>query len=274
MSSSASYASTASGRAPADVRPNGIAAESDPISGSPNRAMTIALRHAEDRGRADHGWLDTRHSFSFADYFDAAHMGFGPLRVINEDRLRPGAGFGEHGHRDMEILSYVIEGALEHKDSMGNGSVILPDDVQVMSAGTGIRHSEFNASRSEPVHFLQIWITPDRKGHAPRYEQRRIGAAEKLDRLRLIASGDGRDGSVLIHRDVDLFASILSKGAVIRRAVAPDRRLWLQVVHGDIRVGDAILRAGDGAGIDDAVDLVVTSGADSSEFLLFDLPRV
>ena len=170
----------------------------------------ITPRLSDERGRANLGWLDSRHTFSFGDYYDAAHLGFGPLRVINEDRVKPGQGFGTHGHRDMEILSYVLEGALEHKDSIGTGSVIRPDDVQIMSAGTGIRHSEFNPSPTEPVHFLQIWIIPERDGIAPRYAQKTFAAADKRGRLLLVGSSDGRDGSVVIHQDVELFASVLA----------------------------------------------------------------
>jgi redox-sensitive bicupin YhaK (pirin superfamily) len=172
----------------------------------------ITTRLSDERGRANFGWLDSRHTFSFGDYYDAAHMGFGPLRVINEDRVKPGQGFGTHGHRDMEILSYVLEGALEHKDSIGTGSVIRPDDVQIMSAGTGIRHSEFNPSLNDPVHFLQIWVIPDREGIAPRYAQKTFPARDKRGRLLLVGSADGRDGSVVIHQEVELLASILAPG--------------------------------------------------------------
>ncbi len=170
----------------------------------------ITVRHAKERGVANFGWLDSRHTFSFGEYYDPAQMGFGPLRVINEDRVSPGQGFGTHGHKDMEIISYVLEGALEHKDSIGTGSVIRPGDVQVMSAGTGIRHSEFNHSKTDPVHFLQIWVVPDRQGIAPRYEQKTFPDAEKRGRLRLVGSSDGRDGSVVIHQDVELFAALLT----------------------------------------------------------------
>ena len=186
----------------------------------------INIRPANERGRADFGWLDSRHTFSFGDYHDPAHMGFGPLRVINEDRVQPGQGFGTHGHRDMEILSYVLEGALEHKDSIGTGSVIRPGDVQIMSAGTGIRHSEFNASSTEPVHFLQIWVIPDREGIAPRYEQKTFPDAQKRGRLLLVGSTDGRDGSVVIHQDVEIMASVLTRRrtqSTIRFALAAGR---------------------------------------------------
>src|ERR1700730_11859366 len=172
----------------------------------------ITVRHAAERGTANLGWLDSRHTFSFGQYYDPNHMGFGPLRLINEDRVRPGAGFETHGHRDMEIISYVLEGALEHKDSIGNGSVIRPGDMQVMSAGTGIRHSEFNPSKSEPVHFLQIWVLPDRQGLAPRYDQKTFPETEKRGRLRLVGSPDGRDGSIVIHQDTDIYDALLSSG--------------------------------------------------------------
>src|SRR5919206_2650347 len=176
----------------------------------------ITLRPAAERGAENLGWLDSRHTFSFGHYYDPKHMGFGPLRVINEDRVRGGAGFATHGHRDMEIISYVLEGALEHKDSIGTGSVIRPGDVQRMSAGTGIVHSEFNASRSEPVHFLQIWIIPERAGLAPGYEQKTFPVEERRNRLRLVASRDGRDGSLTVHQDVGLYASLLDPGGTAR----------------------------------------------------------
>ena len=202
----------------------------------------IDIRRAEERGTANFGWLDSRHTFSFGDYYDPKQMGFGPLRVINEDRVNPGQGFGTHGHRDMEIVSYVLEGALEHKDSIGTGSVIRPGDVQVMSAGTGIRHSEFNHSKREPVHFLQIWVVPNREGIAPRYEQKTFPDAEKRGRLRLVGSSDGREGSVVIHQDVELFAALLNTGEQVTHALATGRKGWLQVVRGAVAMNDLVGR--------------------------------
>src|ERR1700704_3848094 len=216
----------------------------------PQEVAMIAVRHREERGVANFGWLDSRHTFSFGEYHDPRHMGFGPLRVINEDRVEPGRGFDTHGHRDMEIISYVLEGALEHKDSIGTGSVIRPGDVQVMSAGTGIRHSEFNHSKTEPVHFLQIWIIPDREGIAPRYEQKTIPDVEKRGRLRLVGSSDGRDGSVVIHQDVQVFASRLNPGEQVTHALASGRKAWLQVVRGSVQMNGHELQAGDGAAVD------------------------
>ncbi|HUL07634.1 MAG TPA: pirin family protein [Candidatus Acidoferrum sp.] len=232
----------------------------------------ITVRPAEQRGIANFGWLDSRHSFSFGHYYDPKHMGFGPLRVINEDRVRPGAGFDTHGHRDMEIISYVLEGALEHKDSIGTGSVIRPGDVQRMSAGSGIRHSEYNPSESEPVHFLQIWLLPDEEGLTPSYEQKTFADGEKRGRLRLVASRDGRDGSVRIHQDADLYASLLDKDGAVTHRLAAGRCGWIQVVRGAVEVNGKSLRAGDGAAASDLPTLEVKATADGSEFLLFDLP--
>ena len=232
----------------------------------------INIRPANERGRADFGWLDSRHTFSFGDYRDPAHMGFGPLRVINEDRVQPGQGFGTHGHRDMEILSYVLEGALEHKDSIGTGSVIRPGDVQIMSAGTGIRTSEFNASSPEPVHFLQIWVIPDREGIAPRYDQKRFSDARKRGRLLLVGSSDGRDGSVVIHQDVEIMAAILAASEGVSHSLRPGRRAWLQIVRGAVDVNGQRLTAGDGAAIEDEAALEIAGTANSNELLLFDLP--
>jgi redox-sensitive bicupin YhaK (pirin superfamily) len=231
----------------------------------------ITVRSASERGRADFGWLDSRHTFSFGDYHDPRQMGFGTLRVINEDRVKPGQGFGTHGHRDMEILSYVLEGALEHKDSIGTGSVIRPGDVQVMSAGTGIRHSEFNPSRTEPVHFLQIWVIPDREGITPRYEQKTFSDAQKRARLRLVGSPDGRDGSVVIHQDVELMASVLAPGETVSRDLRPGRKAWLQIVRGGVDVNGRALVAGDGAAIEGEAALAIAGSANSTELLLFDL---
>jgi quercetin 2,3-dioxygenase len=231
----------------------------------------INPRRAGERGKADFGWLDSRHTFSFGEYHDPEHMGFGPLRVINEDRVKPGKGFGTHAHRDMEILSYVLEGALEHKDSIGTGSVIRPGDVQVMSAGTGIRHSEFNPSPSEPVHFLQIWVIPGREGITPRYEQKTFIEAQKRGRLLLVGSSDGRDGSVVIHQDVELMASVLAKGERVSRPLRPRRNAWLQVVRGTVDLNGRDFGAGDGAAIEDETTLAITGKTEHSEFLLFDL---
>jgi redox-sensitive bicupin YhaK (pirin superfamily) len=232
----------------------------------------IKTRPSDERGKAAFGWLDSRHTFSFGDYYDAGQMGFGPLRVINEDRVKPGQGFGTHGHRDMEILSYVLEGALEHKDSIGTGSVIRPDDVQIMSAGTGIRHSEFNPSPTEPVHFLQIWVIPNREGIAPRYAQKAFPAAQKRGRLLLVGSSDGREGSVVIHQDVDLMASILANGEKVSHSLRPGRKGWLQVVRGAVDANGHKLGAGDGAAIESESELTLIGNTDDTELLLFDLP--
>ena len=232
----------------------------------------IAIRHAKERGVANFGWLDSRHTFSFGEYYDPAKMGFGPLRVINEDRVSPGQGFGTHGHKDMEIISYVLEGALEHKDSIGTGSVIRPGDVQVMSAGTGIRHSEFNHSKTDPVHFLQIWVVPDRPGIAPRYEQKTFPDAEKRGRLRLVGSSDGRDGSVVIYQDVELLASLLTAGEKVTHALASGRKSWIQVIRGAVALHGHDLAAGDGAAVADESDLSITAKVDNTELLVFDLP--
>ena len=232
----------------------------------------INVRHAKERGTANFGWLDSRHTFSFGDYYDPKQMGFGPLRVINEDRVNPGQGFGTHGHRDMEIISYVLEGALEHKDSIGTGSVIRPGDVQVMSAGTGIRHSEFNRSKSEPVHFLQIWVVPNREGIAPRYEQKTFPDTEKRGRLRLVGSSDGRDRSVVIHQDVKLFAALLNAGEKVTHALTTGRKGWLQVVRGAVVMNGRDLAAGDGAAVEGEPALTMTAKVDGTEILVFDLP--
>lgn len=232
--------------------------------------MQAQLRKAEDRGRANFGWLDSRHSFSFGQYYDPNHMGFGPLRVINDDRVAAGGGFPTHPHRDMEIISYVVEGALEHKDSLGTGSVIRPGDVQRMSAGTGVRHSEFNASDKEPVHFLQIWIVPEREGVKPSYEQKTFAADEKCGRLRLIASRGGRDGSVSIHQDADLYATLLEPGEKVSHGLGAGRGAWVQVVSGSVAVNGQRLSDGDGLAISGAGDLSLAAET-SAEVLLFDM---
>jgi len=232
--------------------------------------MQAALRKSEERGKANFGWLDSKHSFSFGHYYDSKHMGFGPLRVINEDRVTPGGGFPTHPHSDMEIISYVLDGALEHKDSIGTGSVIRPGDVQRMSAGTGIRHSEFNASKTAPVHFLQIWIIPDRKGLAPGYEQKTFVASEKSGRLRLIGSRDGRDGSVTVHQDVDIYATVLEPGETVSHALAADRIAWIQVARGSIKLNGQLLEAGDGLAVQTQGELLLKSES-SAEVLLFDM---
>jgi redox-sensitive bicupin YhaK (pirin superfamily) len=230
----------------------------------------ITLRRSEERGHAEHGWLDSYHTFSFASYYDPHHMGFGALRVINEDRVQPGQGFGTHPHRDMEIISYVLSGALEHKDSMGTGSVIRPGDVQRMSAGTGVTHSEFNGSRSELVHFLQIWIVPEERNLRPSYEQKRFTDEDKRGKLRLIASRDGRDGSVTIHQDASLYATILGAGQEVRHRLAPGRSAWVHVARGEIAIDGKVLRAGDAAAVTDQGE-VVLEGHGEGEALLFDL---
>ncbi len=233
----------------------------------------LTLRKAEDRGRANFGWLDSRHSFSFGHYYDPEHMGLGPLRVINDDRVAPGGGFPTHPHSDMEIISYVLEGGLAHRDSLGTGSVIRPGDVQRMSAGTGIHHSEYNASKTEPVHFLQIWILPEKDGLAPSYEQTNFTADEKRGRLRLVGSRDGRDGSVTIHQDVDLFATLLDQGETVRHTLRPHRVAWVQVASGAALLNGERLKAGDGVAVADAdtATLEVTALADATEALLFDM---
>ena len=229
----------------------------------------ISIRRAGERGHFDHGWLNTYHTFSFADYHDPAHMGFRSLRVLNDDRVAPGQGFGEHRHRDMEIVSYVLEGALAHKDSMGNSGVIRPGDVQKMSAGTGVQHSEFNGSRTEPVHFLQIWIVPEVRGIAPSYEQKTFPPDTRRGNLRLIGSRDGRDGSVTIRQDVDAYASVLEKGQETRHVLAPGRHSWLHVAEGELEVNGNRLEEGDAIAATGESQLdIVGLGA---EFLLFDL---
>ncbi|MCC6522206.1 MAG: pirin family protein [Polyangiaceae bacterium] len=230
----------------------------------------LTLRPASARGHADHGWLDSRHTFSFADYHDPRHMGFRALRVINEDRVQPDSGFGTHAHRDMEIVSYVLEGALEHRDSMGTGSVIRPGDVQRMSAGSGVTHSELNASPTEVVHFLQLWLVPRERGLAPGYEQKHFERGERDGRLRLVASPDGRDGSLTVHTDASLYAGLFGPGQAAELALAPGRHAWVHVARGTVRVNGAELSAGDGASLSDEAS-VRLEGVDAGEVLVFDL---
>lgn len=232
--------------------------------------MSKTIRRAADRGHVDHGWLDTWHTFSFGSYLDQRHMGFRALRVINDDRVEPGMGFGTHGHRDMEIITYVLDGALAHKDSMGNGSTIRPGNVQRMSAGTGVTHSEFNASKSEPVHLLQIWILPDRNGDLPSYEEAEFTADDKRGRLRLIAALDGREGSVTIHADARVFASVLGDGESVSHAVNPGRHVWVHVATGSVEVAGELLSAGDAIAISEGDEISIT-GVGDGEVLLFDL---
>jgi redox-sensitive bicupin YhaK (pirin superfamily) len=230
----------------------------------------LKIRPAGERGHAEHGWLNSYHSFSFADYYDPAHMGFRSLRVINEDRVAPAQGFGRHSHRDMEIISYVLEGALEHKDSIGTGSIIRPGDVQRMSAGTGVAHSEYNASRSDPVHFLQIWLLPKQRGIKPSYEQQTFGPEQKQGRLRIVASPDGREGSVTIHADASVYAGLFDAGESAELELGPGRQAWVQVARGNLRVNGQELQAGDGAAIT-SEDRVRVEGTTGGEVLLFDL---
>jgi redox-sensitive bicupin YhaK (pirin superfamily) len=230
----------------------------------------LLIRRADDRGRANLGWLDSRHTFSFADYHDPRFMGYGPLRVINEDRVQPGQGFGTHGHRDMDIISYVLEGELAHRDSIGNGSVIRRGDVQRMTAGTGVEHSEFNHSATEPVHFFQIWIIPNRRGLAPGYEEKHFGDDEKRGRLKLVASRDGRDGTVTIHQDADLYSAMLAAGEEATHTTERSRKGWVQVASGAVTVNGETLAAGDGAAIAYEEAVAIRATADS-ELLLFDM---
>jgi redox-sensitive bicupin YhaK (pirin superfamily) len=230
----------------------------------------IELRRAGERGHAQHGWLDSWHSFSFADYYDPAHMGFGPLRVINEDRIQPGTGFGTHGHRDMEIISYVLEGAIGHKDSMGNGSSIVPGDVQRMSAGRGVQHSEFNHAKDGATHFLQIWIEPNVRGIAPGYEQKHFDAASKRGRLRLVASPDAAEDSVTIHQDARIYAGLFDGAEQARHALAPGRRAYVHLARGKLTVNGHALSAGDALKLSDVAEVVLEGGA-AAEVLLFDL---
>jgi hypothetical protein len=232
----------------------------------------IQVRRSSERGHADHGWLNTFHTFSFADYFDDKFMGFRSLRVINEDWVKPGMGFGTHGHRDMEIITYVLEGELAHKDSMGNGSSIKPGEVQRMSAGTGVRHSEFNHSKKDWVHLLQIWLMPEREGIKPSYEQKTFSDADKKGKLRLIASPDTRDGSVKIHQDANVYASVLMNGDKVEHSFQPNRYGWLHVAKGDVLLNGEKLVAGDGAAISKEDSVQIAGGdAERSEVILFDL---
>jgi redox-sensitive bicupin YhaK (pirin superfamily) len=230
----------------------------------------LLIRRSTDRGRANLGWLDSRHTFSFADYHDPRYMGFGPLRVINEDRVQPGQGFGTHAHRDMEIISYVLEGQLAHRDSMGNGSVIRRGDVQRMSAGTGVEHSEFNHSQTEPVHFFQIWLFPQRRGLAPGYEEKHFDDEAKRGRLKLVASQDGRDGSVVIHQRADLYSALLKAGDEATHGTERTAKGWVQVASGAITVNGERLEGGDGAAIAYEDSVAIRCLADS-ELLLFDM---
>ncbi|HKN28579.1 MAG TPA: pirin family protein [Roseiarcus sp.] len=232
--------------------------------------MKSVIRKSEERGTANFGWLDSKHSFSFGGYYDPRHMGFGPLRVINEDRVAPGGGFPTHPHRDMEIISYVVEGGLAHRDSTGTSSVIRPGDVQRMSAGTGGRHSEYNASETEPVHFLQIWIIPEKQGLRPSYEQKTFSAEEKRGKLRLVGSRDGREGSVTIHQDVDLYATRLEAGENVSHRMSAGRGAWVQVVDGELTVNGEALKAGDGVAISGTDDVRLEARA-ATEALLFDM---
>ena len=229
------------------------------------------IRRSQDRGYADHGWLKSFHTFSFADYFDPQHIEFGPLRVINEDRVQAGAGFGTHAHRDMEIISYVLAGQLAHKDSMGNGSTIRPGDVQRMSAGTGVRHSEFNPSSNEQVHFLQIWIQPEAQGIQPSYEEKRFSEQEKRGRLRIIASRDQADGSVLIHQDVRVYAGLFDGSETATLRVKPGRRIYVHVARGTVAANGTVLNAGDALKLTDTEELLLQRGS-GAEVLVFDLP--
>jgi redox-sensitive bicupin YhaK (pirin superfamily) len=230
----------------------------------------LQIRRANDRGHADHGWLDTYHTFSFAAYHDPAHMGFRALRVINEDRIQPGMGFGTHGHRDMEIVTYVLEGALEHKDSMGNGSVLRPGEFQRMSAGTGVRHSEFNPSATEPVHLYQIWLLPARNGIQPSYEQEFFGEDGKLGRFQMVASPDGADGSLRIHQDARVLLSKVDTGQSVRHAIPTGRHAWLQVLRGTVTANGRALETSDGVAVSDEAVLTVT-GKSPANVMLFDL---
>jgi redox-sensitive bicupin YhaK (pirin superfamily) len=230
----------------------------------------LKIRRADERGHAQHGWLDSHHSFSFADYYDPAHMGFRALRVINEDRVQPGRGFGTHGHRDMEIISYVLEGGLQHKDSMGNGSVIRPGDVQLMSAGTGVTHSEFNGSQTDLVHFLQIWILPSHPGGKPNYQEKKFPEAERLNQLRLVVSPTGEQGALRVQQDMRLYAALLEPEQRLQHDLTAGRHGWVQVAKGDVQLNGQSLSAGDGVAISDEPSITLHS-QHGAELLLFDL---
>jgi len=230
----------------------------------------ITIRKSDDRGHADHGWLDTRFTFSFADYYDPKHEQFRTLRVMNDDRISGGGGFGTHPHRDMEIVTYVLEGALAHKDSMGNGSTIRPGDVQYMSAGTGVAHSEFNASKTEPVHLYQIWMFPDKLGYKPAYDQKNFSVDEKRGKLRLLASPDGREGSVKIRQDNELYATVLGSGESVKHELKPQRHAYVQVARGSVTLNGKKLDTGDGAAISEEKSVELT-GVNDAEVLIFDL---
>jgi redox-sensitive bicupin YhaK (pirin superfamily) len=231
----------------------------------------ITVRPADKRGHANYGWLDTYHTFSFNTYYDPKNMGFRSLRVINDDTVSPGQGFGTHGHQDMEIISYVLEGALEHKDSMGTGSVLRAGDVQRMTAGTGVTHSEFNHSQTDPLHFLQIWVLPEKQGLEPGYEEKTISTDEKRGKLRLLASPDGRDGSLRIHQDVNVYASILTEGDSLEHTLAAGRHAWLQVARGILKLNGETLGQGDGASVSEETALRLEGHSGETEILLFDL---
>lgn len=230
----------------------------------------LTIRKAEERGHANHGWLNSYHTFSFANYYDPKQMGFRALRVINEDRVSPDAGFGTHGHRDMEIVTYVLEGAIEHKDNIGNGSVIYPGEVQRMSAGTGILHSEFNHSKTDTVHFLQIWLLPETNGIRPSYEQRNFSPAKTPGKLHLVAAREGREGALTIHQDVDLYAAVFKEGDRISHILKPQRHAWVQVARGAITLNGVSLETSDGAAISEETEVVIEATTDA-EILLFDL---
>lgn len=232
----------------------------------------LTLRPAQARGHAQLSWLESYHSFSFSSYYDPQHMGFGPLRVINDDRIAPSQGFPTHGHQDMEIITVILSGALEHRDSLGTGSVILPGDVQRMSAGTGIRHSEYNASGAEPVHLLQIWIEPNRRGLTPSYEQKHFPYPEREGTLRLLAAADGRDGALTIHQNADLYGAIVRPGDTLTHTLRNDRQAWVQVAQGSLAINGQPLQAGDGLAITETANLEIQGTQETGEFLLFDLP--